>query len=287
MPRVSKADSPAPEAAALKLRAISPLRPTLACVLGSGFQHAAKQLTSVAEISFADTPGFPELSVGGHAGRVLIGHLRKTPVIVLSGRGHYYEGYSMHQVTFPIRALAAMGVKHLLLTNAAGGINRKLRPGDFMLVTDHINLMPENPLRGGAVYGTTRFVDLSHTYDSGMQKLLQKAARTAGVRLKSGVYLAVGGPSYETPAEIRAFAKLGADAVGMSTVPEAIVARQCGLAVAALSCISNSAAGIAKKPISHAEVLEVGEQMQSQAAGLLSHFAALYRQTWTHGQSKS
>src|SRR5688572_18673070 len=142
MPRVPKAQSPAPEAAALKLRSLSSLRPTLACVLGSGFQHAVKQLTSVAEISFADIPGFPEPSVGGHAGRVLIGRLRTTPMVVLSGRAHYYEGYSMQQVTFPIRVLAAMGIKDLLLTNAAGGINRTLHPGDFMLVTDHINLMP-------------------------------------------------------------------------------------------------------------------------------------------------
>jgi purine-nucleoside phosphorylase len=191
-----------------------------------------------------------------------------------SGRAHYYEGYSMEEVTFPVRVLAAYGITHILLTNAAGGINKALRPGDLMLITDHINFMAENPLRG--VQGSSRFLDLTRTYDLPLRKLLKAAARSAGVKLKSGVYLGVTGPSYETPAEVRAFARLGADAVGMSTVPEAIVARHCGMAVAGFSCISNAAAGLSKSPVSHAEVLAVGQRASSKAAQLIREFVQLF-----------
>jgi purine-nucleoside phosphorylase len=174
--------------------------------------------------------------------------------------------------------LAAFGIRDLLLTNAAGGINRRFRPGDFMSLTDHINLMPENPLRGELAPDQTRFVDLSHTYDKALNALLKKAAKKTSARLHSGVYLAVAGPCYETPAEIRAFVRLGADAVGMSTVPEAIVARQCGLKVVALSCITNLAAGRSKEPLSHAEVLATGERVKRTATELLRSFAGLYAQ---------
>jgi purine-nucleoside phosphorylase len=167
----------------------------------------------------------------------------------------------------------------LLLTNAAGGINGRLRPGDFMRLTDHINLMGANPLRGVEAPGLARFVDLTEVYSPRLGKLLSEAAKQAGARLHAGVYLAVPGPSYETPAEIRAFARLGADAVGMSTVPEAIVARQCGLAVAGLSCITNLAAGRSRKPLSHAEVLDTGKRVQDTAGRLLRAFAELYAQS--------
>jgi purine-nucleoside phosphorylase len=204
------------------------------------------------------------------------GTLGGTPVMVLSGRAHFYEGHPMECVTFAVRALAAYGIRDLLLTNAAGGLNRKFCAGDFMMLTDHINLMGANPLRSEAIPGLPRFVDLTQAYDLGLSRLLRTAANECKVKLQSGVYLAVSGPSYETPAEIRAFARLGADAVGMSTVPEAIVARQCGVNVAAISCITNLAAGISKKNLSHAEVLETAERVKTVGATLLKHFAKLY-----------
>jgi inosine/guanosine/xanthosine phosphorylase family protein len=205
--------------------------------------------------------------------------LSKTPLIVLSGRAQYYEGHPMEAVTFSIRVLAAMGIKSVLLTNAAGGISSKFKRGDFMFFTDHINFMGVNPLRGWSSNELPRFVDLTDTYDVELAKLLKKAADKAKARAFPGVYLAVSGPSYETPAEIRAYEKLGADAVGMSTVPEAIIARQCGLRVAALSCITNLAAGRSKEKLSHKEVLETGEAAKPVACRLLENFAHLYAET--------
>ena len=182
----------------------------------------------------------------------------------------------MERVTFATRTLAAYGITDLLLTNAAGGVNRKFRAGDFMVLTDHINFMGANPLRGAPVPNLPRFVDLTRAYDEGLGRLLRRASQACGARLRSGVYLAVSGPSYETPAEIRAFARLGADAVGMSTVPEVIVARQCGLRVAAVSCITNLAAGRDSQTLSHAEVLETAERVSKLAAQMLEQFAKLY-----------
>ncbi len=264
--------SPA-EAASFILKR-SKLRPTLAMILGSGFQAALARSTVVLEVPFSVIPGFPRLTVAGHEGRLVLCHLAKTPLVVLSGRAHYYEGNDMATVTFATRVLAAMGVKALLLTNAAGGIRSSFKQGDFMYLTDHINFMGVNPLRGWT--GPDRFVDLSEVYDPGLRKLLVKAADKAKARIHGGVYLAVSGPSYETPAEIRAFDKLGADAVGMSTVPEAIIARQCGLRVAGLSCITNAAAGKSKEKLSHAEVLATGAASSAKAAKLLDYFAGLY-----------
>ncbi len=261
---------------AVRLRKLSSLRPRLAIVLGSGFQSALHRLRVSAEIPYSSLPGFPAPSVDGHAGKLLIGHLAETEVLVLSGRAHFYEGHSMELVTFPIRALARFGIKDLLLTNAAGGINRKFRPGDLMLLTDHINFMPVNPLRGEVPEGCQRFIDLTHTYDEHLNQLLVAAAKRMKLPLKKGIYIAVPGPCYETPAEIRAFARLGADAIGMSTVPEAIVARQYGLAVAGLSCITNLAAGRASGPLSHLEVLAVGQKAGESAANLLHEFARQY-----------
>jgi purine-nucleoside phosphorylase len=197
-------------------------------------------------------------------------------VLVLSGRAHFYEGHPMERVTFAVRALAAFGIRDLLLTNAAGGINREFHAGDFMVLTDHINLMGANPLRGPAVAGVPRFVDLTQVYDPRLSALLFRAGKRCNLKLRRGVYLAVSGPSYETPAEIRAFARLGADAVGMSTVPEAMVARQCGLNVAAISCITNLAAGISTGNLSHAVVLETAGRVKTLAAKLLKYFAGFY-----------
>jgi purine-nucleoside phosphorylase len=245
-------------------------------ILGSGFHHVLQELDVAARISYADLPGFPPVGVQGHAGELLLGTLDGTPVLILSGRAHFYEGHPMTLVTFAVRVLAAYGIQDLLLTNAAGGINRKFRAGDFMVLTDHINLLGTNPLRGAAPEGMPRFVDLSSAYDQGLRRLLLDAGRQCGIKLRQGVYLAVCGPTYETPAEIRAFSRLGADAVGMSTVPETIVARQCGLKVAGVSCITNLAAGRSSAPLSHAEVLETAEKVKTVAANLLKKFAKLY-----------
>lgn len=269
-------DLPNPQNAAARLKKLSRLRPTLAFVLGSGFHHMLTDLQVEKKIPYAKIPGFPKPTVKGHAGELYFGTLGGTSVMVLSGRAHYYEGHSMEHVTFAVRALAAFGIRDLLLTNAAGGLNRRFRAGDFMALTDHINFMGVNPLRGPAIPGLPRFVDLTQAYDPGLFTLLRAAANECKLRLQMGVYLAVSGPSYETPAEIRAFARLGADAVGMSTVPEAIVARQCGMNVAAVSCITNLAAGISRKKLSHTEVLETAERVKGEAAVLLKNFAKLY-----------
>ena len=182
----------------------------------------------------------------------------------------------MERVTFAVRTLATFGITDLLLTNAAGGINKKFCAGDFMVLTDHINFIGANPLRGAAIPGLPRFVDLTETYDKKLRECLFKAGKISKLKLQRGVYLAVSGPSYETPAEIRAFAALGADAVGMSTVPEAMVARQHGLNVAAVSCITNLAAGISKEHLSHTEVLETAERVKKSGAALIKNFAELY-----------
>ncbi len=265
-----------PETAAARLKKVSKLRPTLAIVLGSGFHHVLSELRVDKKIPYAKIPGFPKPTVSGHAGELYFGHLGGTPVMVLSGRAHFYEGHPMERVTFATRALAAYGITDLVLTNAAGGVNRKFRAGDFMVLTDHINLMGVNPLRGAAIAGLPRFVDLTRVYDQKLSGRLFKAGQVCKTKLQRGVYLAVSGPSYETPAEIRAYAKLGADAVGMSTVPEAIVARQCGLNVVGISCITNLAAGISGGVLSHAEVLETAERVKTLAAVLLKNFAELY-----------
>ena len=268
-----------PQTAAARLQKLSPLRPTLAIVLGSGFHHALTELRVAKKIAYAKIPGFPQPTVGGHAGELFFGHLGGTPVLVLSGRAHFYEGHDLARVTFAVRALAAFGITDVLLTNAAGGINKKFRPGDFMMLTDHINFMGANPLRGPVQPGSLRFVDLTDTYAAGLRRLLRRAADAARLEIRSGVYLAVSGPSYETPAEIRAFARLGADAVGMSTVPEAIVARECGLNAAAVSCITNLAAGRGREKLSHAEVLVTAERVQKTGAQLIRNFAELYGKT--------
>jgi len=265
-----------PQTAAAQLKEFSRRRPTLAIVLGSGFHHVLTGLRVEKKIPYAKIPGFPQPTVNGHAGELYFGQLGGTPVLVLNGRAHFYEGHTMEQVTFAVRMLAAFGIRDALLTNAAGGINKQFRPGDFMVLTDHINLMGVNPLCGVATPGRPRFVDLTAAYDATLHRLLIRAGKAAGLKLRRGVYLAVSGPSYETPAEIRAFARLGADVVGMSTVPEVIAARQCGLNVAAVSCVTNLAAGISKTALSHSEVLETARRVKKSGAALLKHFAALY-----------
>jgi purine-nucleoside phosphorylase len=266
-----------PASTAALLKKLSPLRPALAMMLGSGFQHALGRFQPAHELAYGQLPGFPTVGVTGHAGKLVFGRFDKIPVLVLKGRAHYYEGHEMARLTFPVRVLAELGVRALLLTNAAGAVNRAFRPGDFMVVEDHINLMGINPLRGPGPAGLNRFVDLARVYDPALVKLATQAAKTAKMRWHTGVYLAVTGPNYETPAEIRAFRRLGADAVGMSTVPEAIVARQCGLAVAAVSCVTNLAGGDpASDTLIHQEVLAMGEKKKDEAAAFLEAFARLY-----------
>lgn len=277
MPRPSRL--PAPDSTASLIRRRTRTRPVLGIILGSGFGPVAGAVEVEREFSYRDLPGFPVGGAPGHAGRLLIGTLGGAPVAVLSGRAHYYEGFDPGEVTFATRVLAALGVGSLLVTNAAGGISRKLRVGDFMVLTDHINLMGMNPLRGPVPPGRARFVDMTRTYDGEYQKRLKAAGKSVGIRPAAGVYLAVSGPSFETPAEIEAFRRLGADAVGMSTVPEVIVARQCGLRIAGLSCITNAAAGLGGKDqvVSAEEVLEVAREREALATALVTTFAASFR----------
>ncbi|MEW6304007.1 MAG: purine-nucleoside phosphorylase [Verrucomicrobiota bacterium] len=272
-------DPTQPEKTAERIRKSSVLRPKLAMVLGSGFQGAMGHLEISAVLPYKRLPGFVATGVEGHEGRLFVGTLAGCPVIILSGRAHYYEGHSMDTITFPMRVLAALGIEAVLLTNAAGAINRRFCPGQFMAFADHLNFMGDNPLRGWRGNGEDRFVDLSRAYDAKLSALLERAAKQARVKLWKGVYVAVSGPCYETPAEIRVFARLGADAVGMSTVPEAIVARQCGMAVAAVSCLTNPAAGLSARPLSHEEVLRMGRRASLAAAGLLHHFANQFGKT--------
>lgn len=267
--------TPDPDKAAARILSATGLRPAVGIVLGSGFDCVQELVQPDAEIPYRALPGFNPSAVEGHRGRLVVGRLGNLPVFLLCGRCHFYEGHTLAAVTFPVRVLAACGIQALLLTNAAGGINPRFRPGDFMVLTDHLNFMGDNPLRGWTDPKHARFLDLSRVYDLELTECMRKAARRAKVRLHSGVYVAVAGPCYETPAEIRAFARLGADAVGMSTVPEAIVARHCSVRVAALSCITNPASGMSKALISHAEVLATGERVKTRATALFSQFAGL------------
>jgi purine-nucleoside phosphorylase len=251
--------------------------PRLAVVLGSGFHHLAELEVLSGEIHYADLPGFPRPSVAGHSGRLILGRLNGLELLLCCGRGHYYEGHEMSTATFPVRVLAEWGVKDLVVTNAAGGISPKFSPGDFMLISDHINFTGVNPLRGLPAGDGRCFVDLSQAYSERLAGIFRKAAKRARSGLREGVYIGVSGPSYETPAEIRAFRKWGADAVGMSTIPEVLMARYCGMEVAGLSCITNAAAGMGKGSLSHAEVLEVGERSARKAARLFDAFALEYQ----------
>jgi purine-nucleoside phosphorylase len=266
-----------PKTTAALLRKETALRPALGMVLGSGFQQALTHLEVAREIAYGQLPGFPTVGVTGHAGRLVIGTFDKIPVLALKGRAHYYEGVEMERLTFPVRVLAELGIRTLLLTNAAGAINRAYRSGDFMALEDHLNFMGANPLRGPALPGLPRFVDLTRVYDRRLIEVARKAAKKSKLRLHRGVYMAVSGPNYETPAEIRAYRRLGADAIGMSTVPEAIVARQCGLAVAGISCITNKAGGDEKAGVLvHQDVLAMGESKKDEMARFLKSFAVLH-----------
>jgi purine-nucleoside phosphorylase len=246
------------------------LTPAVGLVLGSGLGGFAQSLDKPVIIPYADIPHFPTATAIGHKGELGLGTSGGVPVAVMSGRVHLYEGYRPDQVAFPVRVLGRLGVKVLILTNAAGSVNVNYKPGELMVVSDHINLMGVNPLIGpNEDQLGPRFFDMSEAYDPALRDIAEKACWKAGVTVRHGVYVAVAGPSYETPAEIRAFRTLGADAVGMSTVPEVIAARHMGLRVLAISCITNQAAGVTRKKLDHVEVLEVGRKVQASLNDVL------------------
>ena len=250
--------------------------PALAIVLGSGFQQVTYAMRTLSEMSYDELPGFVCPQVEGHAGKLICGELGGVKAVLCSGRTHFYEGHPIDAVTFPIRVLARCGVKDLLLTNAAGGINARYKAGEFMAFTDHINFTGVNPLRGMPTDEGQCFVDLSDTYSTQLRSYLRAAGKIVSMQVHEGVYIGVSGPAYETPAEIRAFRKWGADAVGMSTVAEAIMARYCKMEVAGLSCITNAAAGLTATKLSHGEVLKAGKASGEKACKLLKAFALEY-----------
>lgn len=239
-------------------------------VLGSGLGAFADDLAGAVVLPYEELPGFARSTVEGHAGRLVCGQVDGVPVIAMQGRFHYYEGYEWADVIFPIRVLGLLGIKALVLTNAAGGLNNALSQGSLMVICDHLNLMGANPLRGAndERFGP-RFPDLSEVYDREFQELAIQEARAMGLELRRGIYAALSGPSYETPAEIRMLRALGADAVGMSTVPEAITARHMGVKVLGISCITNMAAGVLDQAIDHAEVMATGARVRATFAELL------------------
>jgi len=253
------------------------LKPAIGIVLGSGLGAVADSVTSPVVVAYGTIPHFPQSTVEGHSGRIVAGLLGGVPVAVMQGRVHFYEGYTPQQVTFPMRVLGRLGVETAILTNAAGGINSNYQIGDLVLIRDHINMLGFNPLVGPNEprFGRPpesglRFFDMTEAYSVELRGLAQEAARQEGFALHEGVYLATSGPSFETPAEIRAFHTMGADLVGMSTVPETIVSRHMGMRVLGISCVTNLAAGISATELSHAEVFEAGRQVQHQLAGLLT-----------------
>ena len=253
----------------------SKLRPQIGLVLGSGLGAFAETLDRATAIPYRDIPGFPTSTAVGHKGELVVGQSHGVPVAVMAGRVHFYEGYSLSQVVFPVRVLGRMGVKILILTNAAGSVNVNYRPGELMVIEDHINLMGSNPLIGPNDDRLgQRFPDLSEAYDPKLREIAEKACWKVGVTVRHGVYVGLTGPSYETPAEIKMFRTLGADAVGMSTVPEAIAANHCGMQVLGISCMTNMAAGILDQPITHEEVLETGKRVEDKMKKLLGAVAA-------------
>jgi purine-nucleoside phosphorylase len=244
--------------------------PETAIVLGSGLGDFSDTLRDPIATSYAELPHWPESSVVGHAGRLVIGHVAGKRIAVLSGRVHFYEGYDLATVVFATRVMGRLGVRHLLLTNAAGGINTTLTQGALMIIDDHINMMGGSPLIGpnDDRFGP-RFPDMSEVYSARLRTIADDAARTCGVGVSHGIYVAVQGPSYETPAEINVFRSMGADAIGMSTVPEAIAARHMGMEVLGISCITNPAAGVGHQPIVHDDVLATGRRVRSSFISLL------------------
>ncbi|WP_085992940.1 purine-nucleoside phosphorylase [Oceanobacillus senegalensis] len=246
------------------------VKPQVGLILGSGLGVLAEEIEDPVKIKYETIPGFPVSTVEGHAGQLVIGELKGITVLALQGRFHYYEGYSLEKVTFPVRVMKELGIETVVVTNAAGGVNQTFTPGDLMLITDHINNAGDNPLIGPNDERIgVRFPDMSTAYTASLQQLVREVAKDLNMDLKEGVYVWNSGPSYETPAEIRMLEKLGGDAVGMSTVPEVIVARHAEMDVIGISCITNMAAGILDQPLSHEEVIETTEKAREDFLSLV------------------
>ena len=256
--------------AAERIRSKSTALPATAVVLGSGLGGFASSLDRATSITYSEIPYWPASNVIGHEGRLVLGEVGGRRIAALSGRAHFYEGHELRTVTFAIRVLGVLGVKTLILTNAAGGINSGFSPGDLMVIDDHINLLGGNPLTGpnDERFGV-RFPDLTHVYSPRLRRIADEAAAAQGLTLRHGIYAASHGPSYETPAEVRYLRIIGADAVGMSTVPEAIVARHMGIDVLGISCITNFAAGVLLQPLNHDEVIETAKRVRDTFIALL------------------
>ena len=249
-------------------------RPVAAIILGSGLGGLAKRISDNVAIPFADIPGFPVARVAGHAGALIAGRLAGRPVLALAGRFHMYEGHDVRLAALPVRVMHALGARTLVVSNAAGGVRRTFRPGDLMLIDDHINLMFRNPLIGMVEPGESRFPDMSAPYDRELQALAREVALAAGIPLQQGVYAGLLGPAYETPAEVRMLERIGADATGMSTVPEVIVARALEMRVLGISCITNLACGLTPTPLSHEEVLLVAGEAAARLERIVTGVVA-------------
>lgn len=258
------------EHAARIIRSRTTETPRIAIILGSGLGAFADDFENAVGISYEDITGFPRSTAEGHAGRLVIGKIDQVPLMAMQGRVHFYEGYSLEQVTFPIRVFKLLGIKTLILTNASGGVNVQFSQGALMIISDHLNLLGDNPLRGpnDTRFGP-RFPDMTAVYSPELQEIVIEEAKALNVEVRRGIYAALAGPSYETPAEIHLMRTLGADAVGMSTVPEAIVARHMDLEVLGISCITNMAAGISDEPINHDDVMATGDRVRETFTQLL------------------
>lgn len=250
-------------------------KPQIGIILGSGLGSLADVLEQPVEIDYSVIPGFPRTTVEGHQGKLVYGELRGKQVLAMKGRFHLYEGYDISQVIFHIRVFSLLGIKNLLVTNAAGGVNTDFEAGDLMLITDHISFFAPSPLRGSNIneFGV-RFPDMCNAYDSNLVRIALAAAAEDGVPVKQGIYAFAQGPMFETPAEVRAFRTLGADVVGMSTVPEVIVARHCGMKVMGISCITNMAAGVLGETLNHSEVIETANRVEKRFASLVTGIVA-------------
>lgn len=263
------------EHAARIIRSRTTETPRIALILGSGLGGFANDFEESVSIPYEEITGFPRSTAEGHAGRLVIGKVEQVSVVAMQGRVHFYEGYTLEQVTFPIRVFHLLGIKTLIVTNAAGGVNVQLTQGALMVLSDHLNLMGDNPLRGpnDSRFGP-RFPDMTTAYSPDLQEIVIEEARALEIEVRRGVYAALSGPSYETPSEIHMLRNLGADAVGMSTVPEVIVARQMDMEVLGISCITNLAAGITDEPINHEDVMATGDRVRETFTSLMRRVVA-------------
>jgi len=257
------------------IRSRSKLKPRVGVILGSGLGNFVNHLDVETALPYDEIPSFVPPSVEGHSGRLILGQVADVPVAVLQGRIHYYEGHSMAAVVYPTRTLAMLGIESLVLTNSAGGLDPKMKPGDFMIIEDHINLMGDNPLKGPNISQLgPRFPDMSEAYDSRLNLLMEEVLRTQKIAYHRGIYCGVSGPTYETPAEVRYLGMIGGKAVGMSTVPETIAANHLGLRVCALSCITNLAAGLSKHKLTHEEVTQTAKAVEDKFSRFLKAFVS-------------